>query len=43
MRAWKGHAISDEVIARFLPIPSPTIFAELKKQEMPARGFSASK
>src|SRR5215212_744160 len=43
MRAWKGRAMSDEVIARVPSLLSPTILAELRMQEMPARVFSASK
>lgn len=43
MRAWRGGAMSDEEIAQVSAIPSPTILAELKMQEMPARVFSANK
>jgi hypothetical protein len=43
MRAWKGKAMGDEEIARIPAIPSPTILADLKMQEMPARVFSQNR
>jgi len=43
MRAWRGEAMSDEEIAQVPAIPSPTILAELKMQETPARVFSPNK
>jgi hypothetical protein len=43
MRAWKGGAISDEDIAQIPTIPSPSILAELKMQEMPSRIYGTNK
>jgi len=39
MRAWRGEAMDDEEIARIPTIPSPTVLADLKMQETPARVF----
>ena len=43
MRAWKGQAMSDEEIAQIPAIPSPTVLADLKMGETPARVFGANK
>ena len=41
MRAWKGKAMSDEVIETLPLIPTPSQLADRNMQELPARVFNA--
>lgn len=41
-RVWKGKAMGDEEIAQIPAIPSPTILARVKMQEIHSRDFAAS-